>query len=217
MKYHNSMNRICRLVWSQVQNTWVVATGDTKGRGNSKSVFKPKLMAVTLALLSPAAFAAPMDGQISAGSGGIAQAGTTTTITQNTQNLAINWQSFSIGSNEAVRFNQPNASAIALNRVLGQNPSQILGSLSANGQVFVLNPNGVLFGNAAQVNVGGLVASTLNISDADFMAGNNVFSNGGIVGGNVDNQGALNAANGGYIAPISPAVSNTGSISAPQG
>ncbi|HEY4697076.1 MAG TPA: YDG domain-containing protein, partial [Gallionella sp.] len=217
MKYHNSMNRICRLVWSQVQNTWVVATGDTKERGNSKSVFKPKLMAVTLALLSPAAFAAPMDGQISAGSGGIAQAGTTTTITQQTQNLAINWQSFDIGSNEAVHFNQPNSAAIALNRVLGQNPSQILGSLSANGQVFVLNPNGVLFGNAAQVNVGGLVASTLNISDADFMAGNNVFSNGGIVGGNVDNQGALNAANGGYIALISPAVSNTGSISAPQG
>src|SRR4030065_859710 len=177
MKYHNSMNRICRLVWSQVQNTWVVATGDTKERGNSKSVFKPKLMAVTLALLSPAAFAAPMDGQISAGSGGIAQAGSTTTITQQTQNLAINWQSFDIGSNEDVHFNQPNSAAIALNRVLGQNPSQILGNLSANGQVFILNPNGILFGSTAQVNVGGLVASTLGMSNADFIAGNYRYSN----------------------------------------
>ena len=65
---------------------------------------------------------------------------------QTTQNLAINWQSFSIGRSEAVRFIQPNSSSIALNRVLGQNPTSILGSLSANGQVFVLNPNGVLFG-----------------------------------------------------------------------
>ena len=98
----------------------------------------------------------------------------TTTVNQSTQNLAINWSSFDIASTETVNFIQPNASSIALNRVLGQNPTSILGSLNANGQVFVLNPNGVLFGTTAQVNVGGLVASTLSLSDTDFMAGNNV-------------------------------------------
>src|SRR3989304_8687273 len=147
-------------------------------KGSSKSVLGRNLIAIALlvlsdpALLMPLAQAEPTGGQISTGAGTIAQAGATTTITQNTQNLAINWQSFSIGSNEAVRFNQPNASSIALNRVLGQDPSSILGSLSANGQVFVLNPNGVLFGTGSQVNVGGLVASTLSLSHADFMRGN---------------------------------------------
>ena len=167
-------------------------------------------------LLAPLAQAEPTGGQISAGTGAIVQAGTTTTITQSSQNLAINWQNFSIGSNEAVRFNQPNAASIALNRVTGQNPSQILGSLSANGQVFVLNPNGVLFGASAQVDVGGLVASTLSMSNADFMAGNYQFNNGGKAG-SVVNQGTLNAANGGYIALLAPEVRNEGVITATLG
>ncbi|MGC2047377.1 MAG: filamentous hemagglutinin N-terminal domain-containing protein, partial [Gallionella sp.] len=168
------------------------------------------------ALRMPMAQAEPTGGQISTGTGTIAQAGATTTITQNTQNLAINWQSFSIGSSEAVRFNQPNASSIALNRVLGQDPSSILGSLNANGQVFVLNPNGVLFGAGSQVNVGGLVASTMRLSDADFMAGNYAFSNGGAVG-SVVNQGSLTAAQGGYIALLAPEVRNEGIITATLG
>ena len=164
----------------------------------------------------PSTQAEPTGGKISTGVGAIAQAGTTTTITQNTQNLSINWQNFSIGSNEAVRFNQPNASSIALNRVLGQDPSAILGSLSANGQVFVLNPNGVLFGADSQVNVGGLVASSLKLSDADFMAGNYAFSSGGAAGA-VVNQGALTAAQNGYIALLAPEVRNEGIITATLG
>jgi filamentous hemagglutinin family protein len=167
-------------------------------------------------ILVPHARAQPNGGNISAGAGAISQAGTTTTINQSSQNLAINWQNFSIGSNEAVHFNQPNASSIALNRVLGQNPSQILGSLSANGQVFVLNPNGVLFGTTAQVNVGGLVASTLSLSDADFMAGSNSFSNTGTAG-SVVNQGTLTAAQSGYIALLAPEVRNEGIITATLG
>jgi len=87
------------------------------------------------------------------------------TINQSSQNAAINWQGFSIGQGESVSFVQPNGSAVALNRVLGADPSSIMGSLSANGKVFLVNPNGVLFGQGAQVNVGGLVASTLNIRD----------------------------------------------------
>ncbi|MFZ2540654.1 MAG: autotransporter-associated beta strand repeat-containing protein, partial [Gallionella sp.] len=191
-------------------------------KGSNKSVLGRNFIAIALlvlsgtALLMPLAQAEPTGGQISAGAGAIAQAGATTTITQNTQNLAINWQSFSIGSNEAVRFNQPNASSIALNRVLGQDPSAILGNMTSNGQVFVLNPNGVLFGAGAQVNVGGLVATTLSLSDADFIAGNYGFSNGGTAG-SVVNQGALTAAQAGYIALLAPEVRNEGIITATLG
>src|SRR6202012_5128870 len=99
---------------------------------------------------------------------------------------------------EAVRFVQPNSNAVALNRVTGSDPSSILGSLTANGKVFLVNPNGVLFGANAQVNVGGLVASTLNIANADFMAVRYSFSGTG--GGAVLNGGGINA-NRGHCSP----------------
>ena len=213
------MNRIHRLVWNHNRQLWMAAAENTKGRSKSGTAHKLIAGALALigsALLAPVGLAAPVGGQVSAGAGNIAQAGANTTITQSSQNLVINWQGFSVAPNEAVRFNQPNASAIALNRVLGQDPSQILGSLSANGQVFVLNPNGVLFGTTAQVNVGGLVASTLGISDADFMAGKHSFGNGGAAG-SVLNLGKLTAANGGYIALLAPEVRNEGVISATLG
>ena len=82
------------------------------------------------------------------------------------------------GPCRVVRFAQPGASSIVLNRVVGQDPSQIFGSLSSNGQVFLLNPNGILFGAGAQVSVGGRVASTLNMSDQDFMAGRHTLTRG---------------------------------------
>jgi filamentous hemagglutinin family protein len=116
---------------------------------------------------------------VSAGAAGIATVGNTTTINQSSQRVAIDWTSLSTRANEALVFNQPNAQAIALNRITGSSPSELLGSLTANGQVFILNPNGVLFGAGSQVNVGGLVASTLSMSNADFMAGNHVFTGSG--------------------------------------
>ena len=164
------------------------------------------------------AYAQPVGGSVSAGTGTIDQTvANTTTVNQTTQNLAINWQSFNTISGETVQFNQPGASSIALNRILDGNPTSFFGNLNANGQVFVLNPSGVLFGSTAQVNVGALVASTLSMSDADFNAGNYVFNNGGAINGTVENQGALNAANGGYVALLGPAVSNNGTITAPSG
>jgi filamentous hemagglutinin family protein len=129
--------------------------------------------------------------------------------------VAIDWTSLSTAANEALKFNQPNAAAIALNRITGSSPSELLGSLTANGQVFILNPNGVLFGAGSQVNVGGLVASTLNMSNADFMAGNHVFTNSG--GGSVVNQGTMTAANGGYLALLAPEVRNEGVMTASLG
>ena len=209
------MNRIYRLIWSRVTNTWIAVSENAKARGKSGSS-RSRSVVGALALLSPMTFAAPTGGQISAGVGAISQTGVNTTVNQSSQNLAINWQSFGIAANETVRFNQPNATSIALNRVLGQNTSQILGSLSANGQVFILNSKGILFGAGSEVNVGGLVASTLNLSDADFMSGKYTFSNGGSAG-SVINQGTLNANNGGYIALLAPEVSNQGAITATLG
>ena len=138
-------------------------------------------------------------------------------VQQNSQNVVINWQSFSIGANGRVVFNQPNAQSVALNRVTGSDPSAIFGSLAANGKVFLVNPNGVLFGVGASVNVGGLVASTLNISDSDFAAGRYSFTRGIAAPAGVVNEGSLQAAPGGVIALVGSTASNHGTIDAPQG
>ncbi|MGZ6236503.1 MAG: two-partner secretion domain-containing protein, partial [Syntrophales bacterium] len=160
--------------------------------------------------------ALPLDGQVSAGSGSISQTGSAMTVRQDTPKLSINWREFGISANESMRFYQPSASAIALNRILGQDPSRILGSLSANGQVFILNPNGVIFGRDAQVNVGGLVASSLSLSDKDFLAGRYTFQKGSIAG-DVVNMGSLSSTEGGYIALLAPTVRTEGTIKAPKG
>ncbi len=174
--------------------------------------------AVLLALGAGAAaqvHALPSGGEVSAGQAAISQSGARMTIHQATPKAAIDWQGFSIGAQETVQFVQPGAAAIALNRVLGQDPSLILGRLDANGQVFLLNPNGVLFGHGAQVNVGGIVASTLSLSNEDFLAGRYRF--GGAGGGTVVNRGAITAADGGYVALLGPRVSNEGVITARLG
>jgi filamentous hemagglutinin family protein len=119
--------------------------------------------------IGSSAYALPGGGTVSAGAANISSTSTTLTVNQSSQNAAINWQSFSIAKGESVTFQQPNANSVALNRVLGADPSAILGSLSANGKVFLVNPNGILFAQGAQVNVGGLVASTLDITDSNFM------------------------------------------------
>ncbi|NJN40071.1 MAG: filamentous hemagglutinin N-terminal domain-containing protein [Gammaproteobacteria bacterium] len=158
--------------------------------------------------------AMPTGAAVTAGGASISSSGSNMTINQSTPKAAINWQQFNIAPGESVRFVQPGTSAIALNRVLGQDPSAILGRLSANGQVFLLNPNGVLFGKGAQVDVGGIVASTLNLSDADFLAGRYGFSG---QGGTVTNQGTIEAAEGGYVVLLAPRVANEGVISARLG
>jgi len=136
-------------------------------------------------------------------------------ITQGSQKAILNWQSFNIGAGQSVQFVQPNAAAVALNRVIGQDPTAIYGSLSANGQVFLVNQAGVMFAPTAQVNVGGLVASSLAISNEDFSAGRYIFSGSGA--GSVVNHGSLQAARGGYVALLGANVSNTGRITASAG
>ena len=142
--------------------------------------FALQALAVALVLsFAAAAQAGPVGGVVAAGAATISSSGTATTITQSSANTVINWQSFGIAAGEAVRFVQPGSSSVALNRVVGADASAIFGSLSANGKVFLVNPNGILFGRGSSVNVGGLVASTLNISDADFMTGNFSFAGPG--------------------------------------
>ena len=162
-----------------------------------------------------AATAQPSGGQVVSGSGSIAQSGDTTTIRQLSQELLLNWQSFNIGSQDTVDFLQPSASAIAVNRIFSTNGSKILGHLDANGQVWLINPNGILFGQGAQVNVGGLVASTLNVSNGSLSGSTMSFSGNGP--GSIVNQGTINAASGGYVALLGNHLSNQGTITAKLG
>ena len=174
-----------------------------------------------LSSLAPTGFALdptalPTGGQVAAGSAVISQpSAQSLRIDQGSQNAILNWQSFSIGAGNSVDFRQPSASAVALNRVLGNNASEIFGSLTANGQLFLVNPNGVLFGRTAQVDVGGIAASTLGIRDSDFMSSRYAFTNGGGAG-SVANAGTIMALSG-YAALIGPQVSNTGVINARMG
>ena len=157
----------------------------------------------------------PTGGSIVGGAGSISQTFNSMTVAQSTAKMVADWQTFDIGHGNSVNFVQPSASSIALNRVLGSDVSVIQGNLTANGQVFLINPNGVLFSPTAQVNVGGLVASTLNISTADFRTGNFKFagdSSSGIV-----NQGNITAVNGGTIALIAAKITNIGDLTANAG
>ena len=157
----------------------------------------------------------PTNPTVTAGQATISGLGTSAvTIQQATQQAIINWQHFNIAPNEVTRFIQPNIHAIALNRIFDQNPSQILGSLQANGNVILLNPNGILFGPNAQVNVGGLIASSLNLTDANFLRGNFLFQGTGVEGW-VKNAGSIQGTNGVYL--LAPNVENSGIITSPGG
>lgn len=213
------MNRSYALVWNQATGCWNVASEGTRRRGKSG---RGTLLAVAGASLLnllglPEAFALPSDGKIVNGQGSIHTSvdGKHMTIDQQSQKLIAHWNGFDIAADERVSFQQQNSNAIALNRVLGNDGSKILGKLDANGKVFLINPNGVMFGKTAQVNVGGLVASTLDISDKDFLDGNYRFS--GKSGASVSNAGTLSASEGGSIALLGARVDNSGVVQARLG
>ena len=164
------------------------------------------------------ALALPQDGTVAAGNSTITQPDSNTmNINQSTDKAIINWQGYSIGANEKVQYFQPGSGSISLNRVTGADPSIIYGQLSANGQVWVINPNGLLVGQNAKINVGGFLASTLNINDNDFINGNYNFTGTSTSFSTITNQGNINAADGGYVVFISPTINNSGSITANNG
>lgn len=177
----------------------------------------PVALALAAALLSMQALAAPTGGQVTAGTASIQHNGAVTDIHQASQKAAINWQGFGIAPNETVNFHQPNASAITLNRVVGNEASLIQGALNANGRVFLVNANGILFTQGASVNTAGLVASTLNITDHDFLSGNFVFQGDGSGKGSILNLGTIKATDGGYVALLGDQVRNQGVIVAQLG
>lgn len=135
-----------------------------------------------------------------------------------TDKAIINYDSFSIASSESVRFIQPSTGSIVLNRVTGTSLSEIMGALSSNGRVFLVNPNGIVFGSGSRLDLGGLLASTLDISDGDFLAGVYRFSSKDGVGDSfVINRGTINIVEGGSVVLQAPLAVNEGTITAKAG
>ncbi|KWZ36452.1 GLUG motif-containing protein [Burkholderia anthina] len=211
------MNKAYALVWNQANGCWSVAGENARRRGKAGG---RRVIAAAVSLLgfaASSAYALPTGAEIVSGKGDFATSADnkTMSINQHTDKLITNWQDFSVAGGERVSFNQPTNQSLALNRVVGANGSNIEGRIDANGKVFLVNPNGVLFGSGAQVNVGGLVASTRDISDKDFLNGNFRFT--GKSAGQVVNQGAITAADGGGVALLGAQVTNNGVIRAQMG
>ena len=207
------MNKTFRSVWNERRQTYVAVAEITRARGRAGSsrALAPLLSGLLGSLLwvgaqaqtPPAPNALPSGGRVSAGQAQISASGANMVIQQGSDRAAINWQSFNVGKDAQVQFQQPGASSVTLNRVMSSDPSQIFGRITANGQVILTNPAGVYFGRDARVDVGGILATTHGISDADFMAGKNRFERKGSTG-SVVNEGELKAALGGYIALLAP-------------
>src|SRR5882672_8139816 len=179
------------------------------------------LLAATALLtlgLTPAA-AGPEGGTVVGGAATIqGQGGPSVIVNQSTPNAIINWNTFNIGVNESVRFNQPSSSSVALNRVTGGlGPSEIMGTLTANGRVFIINRDGVLFGPGSVVNTAGFLATTSDIKNSDFMAGRYNFNIPGRPDASIVNQGRITASSGGFAALVAPGVRNSGTITATLG
>ncbi|HTF94889.1 MAG TPA: YDG domain-containing protein, partial [Cellvibrio sp.] len=244
MYQHGGLNRVYRLVWNDLTGAFIpiaensLKTGGGQRRGGIIGSASALVISVA-AGLSPFAWAdpnsaagaaphnpllgavsvapseLPTQGQVVVGQATISQSDHHQIIHQTTDKAAINWQTFNIGADSKVTFIQPDANAVALNRVVTHEASHIYGALEANGQVFLINPNGVLFGKGAQVNVGGIIASTRDVSNENFIAGNYKFSGDGA--GQVVNDAKITAAEQGYVVLIGAQVINRGEIHTQRG
>src|SRR5579871_6132764 len=192
-------------------------------RKRSALMMSTALQATAMLVLSlpahsqPAPNAHPTGGVVTAGSASISQSTSTTTIAQSSQRAAVNWQSFNVGSQQTVQFQQPSASSMTLNRVVGPDPSQIAGRIDANGQVVLVNQSGVTFYKGAQVNSTGLMVSAVGISNQNFMAGKLVFDQAGNPNAAVTNAGTITVQQAGLAALVAPRVANSGVINAKLG
>lgn len=165
---------------------------------------------IIVASLSTAYGANSSDGSIYSGQGRINSSSNGLVITQNSNVMGIKWSDFSIGSNEAVVFVQPGTNSLAINRVIGTNPSNIFGTLSANGKIFLINPNGVLFAKGSSVNVAALGVSTSSaITDDEIIAG--TIKSTGDLKSSIKNEGNISASD---VALYGNLVNNTGVIQA---
>ena len=171
-------------------------------------------LALALAVMGVSSWAAPVGGTVAAGKATISQNNGQTLIQQSSAKAILDWKQFNIGAQEVVKFAQPNRNSVTLNRIQGGSPSRIDGQLLANGQVFLVNPQGVLFGRNASVDVGGLVATTLNMDAADFLSGKYIWRGNG--NGIIGNEGLIRSDNG-YVALLGAQVKNSGQIMANKG
>ncbi len=208
-----SINHLFRLIWNETHQCWIPVAEISRTASHktkSATVLSTVSLVALAASLSCSLQAAPIGGVVSSGSANINQAGSQTVITQHSNKASLNWQSFNINNGETVTFKQPNQQSLAVNRIADVNGTQIHGNLNANGQVWLINPNGVIFGESAQVNVGGIVASTLEHSKKN---GTDNFSGDSLA--KIINKGTINAAD--YAAFIAHQVSNEGLITARLG
>jgi filamentous hemagglutinin family protein len=238
------MNNACKVIWSHTLQQMVVVSEIVRGRGKAKSVtqgsephttstaintgmWAAKTLAGALALAfgaltafapalsqSVANNALPTGGNVAAGSAAIHQSGASMLIDQASQRAVLNWQSFNVGKDAQVHFN--NAGGSTLNRVTGPEASTIMGRITAPGQVIISNGNGVFFGRGSMVDVGSLIATTHSIGNEQFMAGDLSFERKGSTA-SVVNEGELRAKLEGYIALMAPEVRNQGLIVATKG
>ena len=192
-------------------------------RADPAHALRRHAIALAIGMLPVIATGQPVGGQVVSGSATILQSGTpghaVTTVKQNSDIAAIQWKSFNLGTGDVVNFVQPSKASVAINRITDTAGSKILGHIQANGQVWLLNPNGILFGKDAQINVGGLLVSTLGnkdlVSENQSPLSNVVLSGGSLA--SVVNLGQINTAEGGYVALLGHTVSNQGNITSSQG
>jgi filamentous hemagglutinin family protein len=225
------MNRIYRTLWSVATQSWV-AVPETAKSGKKKSVKSSTvglvasfalswgLIDVASAQAPPAINQLPTGGSVARGTATISQTATAQaaamTVNQSSQRAVLNWNTFNLGSNASINFVQPNLQAVTLNRVNDSNPSQIFGRITANGQVFLTNANGIYFSPTSSVDVGAFTATTHSISDDKFMSGNYVFERNGSTG-KVINEGRISAELSGYVALLASEVQNAGVVVARAG
>ena len=177
------------------------------------------LVMSALSLGASSVDAMPESGVIRSGAGDVTQNGKEMTIRQDSGRLAMDWTNFNVGKDETVRFQQPGKDALALNRVTGNQQSLIDGSLLSNGHVLLVNPNGVVIGKNASIDVGGLVASTAHVKDnfmKEFGNSTGAFTLGGVSDGKIINEGTINAE-GGLVALHAAKVENSGTITSNGG
>ena len=166
--------------------------------------------ALVAAFAAPAALALPTAGNVVDGSANIVYGDSSVVIEQGSDRVIIEWESFDIGVGEVVNFVQPSDFASALNRVLSGGTTEILGALAANGQIVISNPAGINIGASAQIDVGSIVATSLDIMNDRFMAGDMVFDQPGNADAVVENHGTINAT--GLAALVAPGARNSGTI-----
>ena len=219
-KAESTDNLLTRKLSTNLTGERIFAGSKKTRKTDNSPVYLKKILSLSLVAMAAAqALAEPTGGQVVKGQAQINQTGasgaTTTTIKQSTPQVSINWQSFNVGEKERVNFVQPDASSLAINRILGSQGSSIQGNINANGQVWLINPNGIVFGKNAQVNVGGLVATTLDTANPGSLTGTQRFSGNSTA--DVTNSGLLSASDGGYVTLLGHRVSNQGEINAPAG